>query len=221
MSTQIQMYSSQSMPALNMIGPASLAQVYTGSTSSAGPTSSPGIDVTNLSPADLMAYVESQLNELDGVIKEFVASAEAKRARVAAMRDYRCTLEEINATETPTPEDYARWASDLEKKAEAVSDPALKQDMLNKAAELRSDGDIAGTLGSMFEPAVAKGFHEQTGQTIARLKDAIENEGDTTEMEMMKLSQVMQTRSRVIQFASNALAMLDSDAKVPINNMRP
>jgi hypothetical protein len=175
----------------------------------------------NFSPELILQYVQTRLADFDGQIADIMGDAKDKKARSEQLRQFENAVRSLvgvggdgsryNTTTKGTNQ------SDENAKAGARLDAAMQA--------LKDNPTLVGKLQTL-KNQIFYGEHsseinaEQLQTELDWAKNELTSLNSENELSMMRLNQLVQTRSQIISSSSNMLASINESTKTVIGNMR-
>jgi hypothetical protein len=170
----------------------------------------------NMTPQQILAYVEQRLGDLGGQMEDYTIVAEKRGERANDIRAYMASLRDLGSYNSLGPGvDKAAAAnkamSDIDATLAKLDDnPMENAEMIKHLEDIKTL--IGGTQGTGVD------LRQTVADQLATAQQGLASLNQDNEMMMMQLGQMMQARSQVIQLSSQMLASINEGAKTALSN---
>jgi hypothetical protein len=173
------------------------------------------------SPELILQYVQTRLADFDGQIADIMGDAKAKKAKSEQLRQYQNAVQSL----VGVGGDGAKYNTTTEG-TDQSGENAKAGKRLDAAMEALKDNPTLVAKLQAFKNQIFHGQHssEISAESLQNELDWAKNEltslNSENELTMMRLNQLVQTRSQIISSSSNMLASINEGTKNVIGNMR-
>jgi hypothetical protein len=180
------------------------------------------LNIGTFSPEMILQYVQTRLADIDGQMADIMGDANDKKAKSEELRRFQEAVRSLSGVGSNGPGfDTSHDENDVER-AKANSDAIAR---LEKAkADLKDNPELVARLQSLESGLLNNNKFFLSGESIQNqldwAKDQLTSLNSMNELTMMRLNQLVQTRSQIISAASNAQASINEGVKNVIGNMR-
>ena len=155
-----------------------------------------------MSPEELMSFVEQQLMAIDKRLRSESEAVYQANTRSDSLNRAKAKLTNLKGTSPSTEErrqsgkELASWASSIQDKTVRDNVMALAKQL--QAGKMPPDGDVQKAIDGLQTQLDSKGNMEVT---------------------MIQMQQMMQARSRLLNFVSNVLKAINAPLDTMVRNM--
>jgi hypothetical protein len=179
------------------------------------------LNIGSFSPEMILQYVQTRLADIDGQMADIMGDANDKKAKSEELRKFQDAVRSLSGVGSKGPGFDASDANDAER-ATANADAITR---LEKAkAELKDNPELVAKLQALENGLRHDDRFYLSAESIQNeldwAKDQLTSLNSMNELTMMRLNQLVQTRSQIISAASNAQASINEGMKNVIGNMR-